>query len=342
MFAFAVPGLAGLLTDELRSIEGVQVQDTGFDGRSDVVTFTADRRSVKYLRGLTVAEDIFVEAGRTLRSEGDRAPWIAGRLLKSERTHRALQVRGQILHPVRDRASYRVIVRILHEGSFLRTELRKQLSATIAKQQPQWRFDDPSDLELWVIEYQQGKFLAGYRASDARLRQHDGRAEERAGALRPTVAAAMIHLAGDPGTAILDPCCGSGTILSEAFEAGWEHVYGADIDSAAIDIARQNARRANLAVGDARKIDLDNASMDAVVSNLPFGQQYEVQGDMNKWLRSVLTECVRVTRPGGRLVLLAPAIARDLVPEGLRLTDRIPIRLLGTKTTIWAYNRSNE
>lgn len=339
MFAFAVPGLAGLLVQELRGIEGINVQDTGFDGRSDVVRFTADKRSVKYLSGLAVAEDIFVEAGRTLRSEGDRAPWIAGRLLKPNRTKRALQVRGQLLHPVRDRASYRVIVRVLHERSFLRTDLRKKVSATLAKQQPQWRFDDPSDLELWVVEYHPGKIIAGYRASDVRMRKHDGRTEERSGALRPTVAAAMVLLAGGPGTALLDPCCGSGTILSEALAAGWEDVYGADVDPDAIDIARHNVRGANFAVGDARKIDLDDESMDAVVSNLPFGQQYEVQGDMDNWLRNVLTEFARVTRPAGRVVLLAPKIARNLVPERLQLTDRVPIRLLGTKTTVWAYER---
>ena len=339
MFAFAVPGLAGLLAGELEAIEGVRALETGFDGRSDVVTFTAGKGSVKYLSGLTLAEDIFVEAGRTLRSEGDRASWVAGRLLKPERTTRAFQVLGQIRYAVRARASYRVIVRVRHERSFLRTDLRRHLAATIARQQPRWHFDDPSDLELWAVEYQPGKIIAGYRASDGRMRGHDGRAEERSGALRPTVAAAMVSLAGKPADALLDPCCGSGTILSEAIDAGWNKVYGADIDPRAVEIAHRNARGVRYRVGDARNIDLDEESMDACVSNLPFGRQYDVQGDMDRWLRAVLGELARVTRSGGRDVLLAPAIARNLVPEQLRLTDRIPIRLLGTKTTIWAYSR---
>jgi tRNA G10 N-methylase Trm11 len=340
MFAFAVPGLAGLLAGELEAIEGIRALETGFDGRSDIVTFTADKYSVRYLSGLALAEDIFVEAGRTLRSEGDRASWIAGRLLKPERTTRALQVRGQIRYAVRARASYRVIVRVLHERSFLRTDLRRHLTATIARQQPRWHSGDPSDLELWAVEYQPGKLIAGYRASDGRMRRHDGRAEERSGALRPTIAAAMVSLAGTPADALLDPCCGSGTILSEAIDAGWDTVCGADIDPCAVEIARRNARGARFCVGDARNIDLDDESMDACVSNLPFGKQYDVQGDMDTWLRAVLGELARVTRSGGRDVLLAPAIARNLVPGQLRLTDRIPIRLLGTKTTIWAYSRS--
>ena len=340
MFAFAVPGLAGLLARELGAIEGIRALETGFDGRSDIVTFTAGQRSVKYLSGLALAEDIFVEAGRTQRCEGDRAATIARRLLEPERTTRALQVRGQIRHAVRACASYRVIVRVLHERSFVRTDLRRHLTATIARQQPRWHFDDPSDLELWAVEYQPGKIIAGYRASDGRMRGHDGRAEERSGALRPTIAAAMVGLAGKPADALLDPCCGSGTILSEAIDAGWNKVYGADIDPRAVEIAHRNARGVRYRVGDARNIDLDEESMDACVSNLPFGRQYDVQGDMDRWLRAVLGELARVTRSGGRDVLLAPAIARNLVPRQLRLTDRVPIRLLGTKTTIWAYSRS--
>ena len=148
-----------------------------------------------------------------------------------------------------------------------------------------------------------------------------------------------MSLAGKPADALLDPCCGSGTILSEAIDAGWNKVYGADIDPRAVEIAHRNARGVRYRVGDARNIDLDEESMDACVSNLPFGKQYAVQGDMETWLRAVLTELARVTRSGGRDVLLAPAIARNLVPRQLRLTDRVPIRLLGTETTIWAYSR---
>ena len=339
LFAFAVPGLAPLLKRELASVDGVQLGDRGFDGRSDIVTFTAEHQAIRHLSSVRLAEDLFVEIGRVLRSDGDRAPWIARRLLKPERTTRALAVRGQILHSARDRATYRVIVRVLQERSFLRTELRRHLSTTVAKQQPLWRLADPSDLELWVIEYQQGRIIAGVRASDVRMRQHDGRVLERCGALRPTVAAAMVALAGGPGRALLDPCCGSGTILSEAVRAGWPEVHGVDIDPGAVDIAGRNARRAHVTVGDARKLDAEDGTVDACVSNLPFGRQYDVQGEMDGWLRAVLSELARVTRPGGRVVLLAPAIDGDLVSASLRLTERIQIRLLGTRTALWCYDR---
>jgi 23S rRNA G2445 N2-methylase RlmL len=227
----------------------------------------------------------------------------------------------------------------LQEGSFQRTELRRQLSAAVAKQQPHWQFHDPAELELWVIEHQPGKILAGFRASDARMRQHDGRARQRHGALRPTVAAAMVWLAGRPGRTLLDPCCGSGTVLSEALRAGWPRVYGTDIDPEAVAIARDNAPTGQIAIGDARQLSSDSASMDACVSNLPFGQQYDMQGEADTWLREVLTELARVTSVGGRVVLLAPALSRAVFPAQLRLASRTPIRLLGTKTSIWCCGR---
>jgi tRNA G10 N-methylase Trm11 len=75
------------------------------------------------------------------------------------------------------------------------------------------------------------------------------------------------------------------------------------------------------------------------VSNLPFGQQRRVPGDKTRWLAAILAEIARVTRPGGRVVLLAPQITRQSVPAELQVTIKNPIRLLGTKTTVWVFDK---
>ncbi len=338
LIALAVPGMAALLTAELRSAAAAHVHDTGSDGRADVVLFTAEASALRHVLASRLAEDILVEAGRTLRADGDRAQWIAGRLWRPERVRRALAVHAQVTRPARQRATFRVVARVLAERSFLRTDLRRQLTATIQRQQPAWRPADPADIEVWVVEYRPGKIVAGLRVSDARMRQHDGRGVERTGALRPTVAAAMVRLAGRPGGVLLDPCCGSGTILMEAAQAGW-HAEGIDIDPEAVRISAKNAPGVPVRRGDVRHLPFDDGSVQACLSNLPFGKQYAVQQDMHAWLRAALSEVARVTRPGGRAVLLAPAIPRDLIPGDLRLASDVRITLLGAKTTISAYDR---
>lgn len=338
MFAMTVPGLATLLSRELGDQDGLTVGDSGFDGRADVVLFEAGRGKHGAAVALELAEDAFVEVGRTLRSDGDNPRWIAQRIWRPERVEQALSVWAELVAPLRGGMTFRVIARLLHERSFLRTELRRQFVTVIQRDRSKWRVEDPAQLEVWVTEYRPGRFVAGLRLSDVGMRQRGGREVERMGALRPVVAAAMVRLAGEPGGRPLDPCCGSGTILREARRRGWE-AMGSDIDPEAVEIARANTGDADVRVADARRLDLEDASVHAVLSNLPFGRQHGVEGCMEGWLRQVLAEITRITVAGGRVVLLAPDIPRDVVPSALILKERHKLQLLGTKTSLWAFDR---
>jgi SAM-dependent methyltransferase len=338
MFAGSVPGLGQLLAAELTDDAGLAVTDSGRDGRSDLVLFEAEPSAANRALGLDLAEDVFVEVGRTLRADGDDPRWIAARIWRPERVSRALAVWTEVAARPRGRVTFRVIVRVLQERSFLRTDLRRELTGLVSRAQPAWRMSDPARLEVWIVEYRPGRIIAGLRLSDVAMRQHDGRAAERPGALRPTVAAAMVRLAGQPGGLLLDPCCGSGTILAEGRRRRWR-VWGGDIDPEAVAVARRNLPEATVEVGDARALGLPDRSVGAVVSNLPFGRQFTVDQDPTAWQRSVLREAARVTRPGGRVVLLAPRLPRTVVPATLRASGSHRIRLLGTWTSLWCYDR---
>lgn len=345
LLVLTVPGLARLSRRELADVPEVRVTGDGFDGRADVLLCTAPRDAMPAIRELRTVEDVFVEVGRTQRSEGDRAGWISGRLWRHGRAEKAVSTwfaqSARVRHKPGDRAklTYRVIVRVLQERSFHRTQLRDQLTKTIARDYPAWRIADPARLEIWAVEYAAGKIVAGLRVSDASMRQRRGRTTERSGALRPAVAAAMVREAGAGPGVLLDPCCGSGTILSEAKELGWD-VVGRDIDGDAIDASRSNVKGADLAVGDAQRLEHADASVNVCVSNLPFGRQYDVDEDKSAWLAAVLGELARVTVPGGRIVLLVPAIPRAVVPPELRVRARHQLRLLGVKTAMWVLDRA--
>ena len=84
---------------------------------------------------------------------------------------------------------------------------------------------------------------------------------------------------------------------------------------------------------------LAEAAVAGCVSNLPFGQQFNVPGDVRSWLRQALGEIARVVRPGGRVVLLAPDLPAAVLPASLVRSDRIKLRLLGTPASLWAFDR---
>jgi 23S rRNA G2445 N2-methylase RlmL len=336
MFVTCLPGLAPLVRQQLDDLPGITATGDGFDGRADVVLFRAGRGYRDRALALRTTEDVFVEVGRADRAQADDPRRIAAAIWRPQPVQRALSIWAEQQHPLAASMTFRVITRVLSESAFLRTELRRQLTEAVRRDRRRWTVADPAELEIWACEYRPGRFVAGLRLTDVRMRQHGGRGLERPGALRPTLAAAMVDLAGQPPGVLLDPCCGSGTILAEAVAAGWT-ATGLDIDPSAVAIARRNAAQATVHVGDARRMSLPDASATACVTNLPFGHQYRVQGETTSWLATVLREIARVTRPGGHVVLLAPEIPRAALPPSLRPAGALPVRLLGRNVMTWSY-----
>jgi 23S rRNA G2445 N2-methylase RlmL len=345
LFATCVPGLSRMLRRELAEAGGIEPTGTGYDGRAELVFFEADRAGRAAALASRLAEDVFAETGRANRAAGAGPASVAAMAWQPDGVQRALSVWADEVRPLAGSMQYRVITRVLTENRFLRTELRQAMVAAIGRDKPRWRPADPAPLEVWISEWHDGQYVAGLRLSAAGMRQHGGRSAERPGALRPTVAAAMIALAGPPGRTgqpggvLLDPCCGSGTILAEALAAGWA-AAGTDIDEAAVQIAAGNAPRATVQLGDARELLLPDDSVGACVSNLPFGRQFTVPGDWQDWTATVLAEMSRVTRSAGSVVLLGPELPRPAIPAALRLRKQVPVKLLGTAPSIWRFHRA--
>jgi 23S rRNA G2445 N2-methylase RlmL len=339
MFATCLPGLAPLVGQQLRQRPRLLVTGSGFDGRADLVLFDAARGDRDGALALRTVDDMFVEVGRADRAGSGNPRRIAGLLWRQDLVQRALSIWVEYNQPLARTMTFRVVARVLSEKAFRRTDLRYHLTERVGLERPKWRTADPAQLEVWACEYQPGRFVAGIRLTDSRTRQHGGRSVERPGALRPGLAAAMVQLAGQPSGVLLDPCCGSGTILTEALAAGWL-AEGSDIDQAAAQVARANVPAAVIGIGDVLQMRRPDASIAACVTNLPFGRQYRVHGEMSDWLHAALREVARVVCPGGMTVFLAPDIPRASVPASLTLMARFPVRLLGLQTTIWRYQRS--
>jgi tRNA G10 N-methylase Trm11 len=109
------------------------------------------------------------------------------------------------------------------------------------------------------------------------------------GSLSPRMARAMVNLGARPGERLLDPCCGSGTILLEAASMGIK-AAGCDLSPLWPPRAAENAAHFGLQVRtwqqDAREVSGD---YDVIVTNLPYGQNLPSEPQVRKEILAHLT-----------------------------------------------------
>jgi SAM-dependent methyltransferase len=189
---------------------------------------------------------------------------------------------------------------------------RHELARWLARELQQRRapLDEQSSrlASLFCVEDAYYFCLPFRMADDAALRKH--RVAEREGSLPPTIAAAMAFLANPrDADAVLDPVCGSGTLLAELHAyAPAAALTGIELDRHAIATARRNLAhlpQAQLSVGDARATGLADGTMTLFLANLPFGKQFGSRSENRQLYPDILRELVRLGRPEGwRAILL--------------------------------------
>ncbi len=90
------------------------------------------------------------------------------------------------------------------------------------------------------------------------------------------MARALVNMVATPGDILLDPCCGSGTVVAEALADGIQ-AWGMEISPALAGQAAANLHALglppNIVVGDARTV---TGAFDAAVVDLPYGHSAPV------------------------------------------------------------------
>ena len=143
---------------------------------------------------------------------------------------------------------------------------------------------------------------------------------------------------------LLDPFCGSGTILTEALLMGYGNVIGADISEKAVEDTKKNIawiknnfqfsifnfQLFNKSVLELSKF-IKPKSIDAVVTEPYLGPQ-RGKVDFNKTIKELedlygksLAEFKKVLKPGGRVVMVWPVfqVTSNRQPETKRVTPDI-------------------
>lgn len=132
------------------------------------------------------------------------------------------------------------------------------------------------------------------------------------GVMMPRMARALVNISCiQPGEWIADPFCGTGGILLEGELLG-VLTAGSDYDPVMVTGSRLNVPGAGLFRADATCLPLTEASVDAVVTDLPYGQSVTIRAEsLDHLYEEALGEIRRVLRPGRRAVVVTH---RDIRP----------------------------
>jgi tRNA (guanine10-N2)-dimethyltransferase len=125
------------------------------------------------------------------------------------------------------------------------------------------------------------------------------------GVMLPRTARAMVNLSlVRPGETIYDPFCGTGGLLGEAALIGASPV-GSDADPAMLAGCRMNYPSIPLFLADARAIPMRASSVNAIVTDLPYGTSSWIRGpNLDDLYAGALGEMHRVLSPGRRVVVV--------------------------------------
>lgn len=195
------------------------------------------------------------------------------------------------------------------------------------------------DLEEYDVEVRvdvhDDRCLVSVQHTQEALSRRQVRLFQPHAALKPNVAYALLRLAhvDAPPTVVLDPFCGSGTILWEA-GALWPNaeLVGNDWNSDTLAGARQNAAAQDLAdrvtLHESDVWDLTETvgpeAADLVVTNPPFGVRLASSMDFGPFYRRVLQQLHKVLRSDGRVVILV--LRQAPFNKALRTTDTFDVR----------------
>ena len=248
---------------------------------------------------------------------------------------------------MRTASSFRVTTRRVGEHPFTSLDVQKEAGRVLVE-----RYGCAVDLENYELNVRVDLFgttcLVGLQSTRTALSKRQMRVYQPRAALKTPVAYAMLRFARLEGKegALLDPFCGSGTILVEAAQVHpWVELFGCDLFPEAVEGARRNvesvglSNRIEIRRADARAIgrEFPPERFRAIVTNPPYGVQMGRNLNFAALYRTFLEQAWKVLEPGGSLVLLV--WKRGVFTRALRRHGRFRLRHVRVVETGGLYPR---
>jgi tRNA (guanine6-N2)-methyltransferase len=279
-----------------------------------------------------------------------------------------------ILSAIREMAippTYGITASHLGKRNYSRYDVEDATQVALSEHLP-WQFipNRPGEEAIRDIEFriliEEEWALVGVRLNDIPLHRRPYKVASRPGSLKAPVAYCLAMLAGlKPADVLLDPTCGAGTILIEAAnfikDGG---LIGIDIEPDSIQATRHNGEAAGLAVEvilntqnpltdevvrkgfgtivliqrDINEVSLPAGTVQAVITNLPWGKQVEPDTDLFPLYAGVVNRIDQVLDSTGRAVILTDrtetlTAALQSYPH-LTVVSTFQISLFGSHPTI--------
>jgi 23S rRNA G2445 N2-methylase RlmL len=347
-----LPGLESVAADEITRDLGGEVKKT----ERGVVAFRVPEIGPELLRLRTV-EDVFLLAWGTdsLTYRAVDLKQIRHWTAKNADWKELLRLHHLVRPKPKGKPTYHLVTQMTGTHGYRRVDAKDAMSEGLAGVFPaSWRYaDEDAAVEVWLTIHG-ATAVCGLRLSDKTMRHRTWKMEHQPASLRPTMAAAMVRLAGTaPGNVVLDPMCGAGTILGEQLElirqrrAGGVEVRGGDIHLEALRAAETNLRKVgqvNLCRWSATRLPLLAESVDRVICNPPFGKQLSSPDEIDNLYGGIIREADRVLRPAGKAVLLVSEMEplRDAARKVKWQPERqLRVEVLGQAATISVWRKDD-
>ena len=306
-------GLEDLACKELSERFGAHIHSTGHRE----IFFSADEPARLTDAGLL--DDVFIFCGQIDGIDHTRAS--LQKLGEGAGEHLASLRRALAMRPGPAR-SLKVVASFLGRRNYNRYEIEAVVGAAVARKLGMTLFEgreEDADRVLRV-HLRDGAALLALRLFERPLRQRPYKKVHYPGATPPQAGRALAMLAElSPGARVLDPYCGTATVLIEAgLLQPSARLHGGDVSTASLIGGGINAAAAGVDISlyrmSALALAFADRSFDRIMANVPWGLQVDHAGQETlAW-----AELRRVLHPAGRAVVLVHEAHRSypgFVPE---------------------------